>query len=195
MPKIVHYSFSTHEGKATGVPCRQATCAVCAITESSSGRKAGEPASCHCWLLAGQRVSRRHHSGATLYHTGACELKDEAANKKAELMPSLQERYFCLTNGQINGCVQTRHFACVHPVLHQLDKDLLCECLEANTRGAETFQILNNFIQSHGWSWSHCVEVCTDDAGQWWLLLGPWHKSEQGHSSVPESLYFSLACL
>ena len=103
--------------------------------------------------------------------------------------------YFCLTNGQINGCVQTRRFACVQPVLHQLDKDLLCECLEANTRGAETFKILNNFTWSRGWPWSTCAEMCAADAGHWWLLLLPWPRSEQGHSDVPEATVFFTGML
>ena len=37
--------------------------------------------------------------------------------------------YFCLPHGQINRCVCIRRFACIHPVSHQLGKNLSCECL------------------------------------------------------------------
>lgn len=99
--------------------------------------------------------------------TVARRIKDLAANVKAELISRLQCCNFSLQMDEstdVAGLAVLLVFA-RYQHLNLLEEDLLlCEPLPTNTTGAEIFNIVDNFFNTHGLDWKNCVDICTDGA-------------------------------
>lgn len=151
--------FKTWNEKATEAPYRVSYCIALAgemqtITETLRNLCTMDTAEC---LVHDKFILKRYDSATSQWYSNSSNERSGCKCEDWVNIPSA-ELYLCLTNGLIYRYVWLNLVLILMKELFFFS--FLCECLTINT-GAEIANILNNFLESHGWSWEYLQYVDT----------------------------------